>query len=159
MFESSSKNRKSWNRRQMVWQCIPNIWNNRWKWFGSCHGGFTWRNAYWKRQRRVECSRRHISWDERWKMGWLRDWPRDRRVAGSIPETTNLAFWLIALDKLQIPMCSCLPSSMNWNQLAGGETLWALLPRSLTQDSISCLKGCMHSWNILKKLMSKICPA
>ena len=25
MFESSSKNRKSWNGRQMVWQCIPNI--------------------------------------------------------------------------------------------------------------------------------------
>ena len=29
MFESSSKNRKSWNGRQMVWQCIPNIWSNR----------------------------------------------------------------------------------------------------------------------------------
>ena len=41
------------------------------KWFGSCHGGFTWRNAYWERRRRAECSRRHISWDERWKIGWL----------------------------------------------------------------------------------------
>ena len=49
MFESSSKNRKSWNGRQMVWQWIPNTWSNRWKWFGSCHGGFTWRNAYWER--------------------------------------------------------------------------------------------------------------
>ena len=25
MFESSSKSRKSWNGRQMVWQCIPSI--------------------------------------------------------------------------------------------------------------------------------------
>ena len=25
MFESSSKSRKSWNGRQMIWQCIPNI--------------------------------------------------------------------------------------------------------------------------------------
>ena len=71
MFESSSKNRKSWNGRQMVWQWIPNTWSNRWKWFGSCHGGFTWRNAYWERRRRAECSRRHIFWDERWKIGWL----------------------------------------------------------------------------------------
>ena len=31
MFESSSKSRKSWNGRQMVWQCIPSIWSNRWK--------------------------------------------------------------------------------------------------------------------------------
>ena len=71
MFESSSKNRKSWNGRQMVWQWIPNTWSNRWKWFGGCHGGFTWRNAYWERRRRAECSRWHISWDERWKIGWL----------------------------------------------------------------------------------------
>ena len=28
MFESSSKNRKSWNGRQMVWQWIPNTWSN-----------------------------------------------------------------------------------------------------------------------------------
>ena len=67
----SSKNRKSWNGRQMVWQCTPNIWSNRWKWFGSCHGGFTWRNAYWERWRREECLCRHISRDERWKIGWL----------------------------------------------------------------------------------------
>ena len=52
MFESSSKNRKSWNGRQMVWQWIPNTWRNRWKWFGSCHGGFTWRNAYQARTQR-----------------------------------------------------------------------------------------------------------
>ena len=71
MFESSSKSRKSWNGRQMVWQCIPNIWSNRWKWFGGNHGGFAWRNTYWKRRRRSECSRRNISWDERWKIGWL----------------------------------------------------------------------------------------
>ena len=71
MFESSSKNRKSWDGRQMVWQWIPNTRSNRWKWFGRCHGGFTWRNAYWERRRRAECSRRHISWDERWKIGWL----------------------------------------------------------------------------------------
>ena len=32
---------------------------------------FTWRNAYWERRRRAECSLRHISWDERWKIGWL----------------------------------------------------------------------------------------
>ena len=61
MLECSSKNRKSWNGRQMIWQCIPNIWSNRWKWFGSCHGGFTWRNLYWRRRRRAECSRRNIS--------------------------------------------------------------------------------------------------
>ena len=29
MFESSSKSRKSCNRRQKIWQCIPNIWSNR----------------------------------------------------------------------------------------------------------------------------------
>ena len=69
MFESSSKSRKSCNGRQIVWQSIPGIWSNRWKW--SCHGGFTWRNAYWERRRRAECLRRHISWDERWKIGWL----------------------------------------------------------------------------------------
>ena len=37
MFESSSKNRKSWDRRQMIRQCIPDIRSNRWKWFrGGC---------------------------------------------------------------------------------------------------------------------------
>ena len=30
-------------------------------------------HIYWERRRRAECSRRHISWDERWnrKIGWL----------------------------------------------------------------------------------------
>ena len=37
MFESSWS-RQSWNGRQMIWQCIPNIWSNRWKWFRGCHG-------------------------------------------------------------------------------------------------------------------------
>ena len=37
MFESSSKNRKSWDRRQMIRQCIPDTRSNRWKWFGGCH--------------------------------------------------------------------------------------------------------------------------
>ena len=71
MFESSSKSRKSWNGRRMVWQRIPNIWSNRWQWFGSCNGGFTWRNAYWERRRRAEWSGGYISWNERWKIGWL----------------------------------------------------------------------------------------
>ena len=71
MFENSSKSRKIWNWRQMIWQCIPNIWSSRWKWFRGCHGGFTWRNAYWERRRRAKWSRRYISWDERWKIGWL----------------------------------------------------------------------------------------
>ena len=55
----------------MVWQSIPNIRSNRWKWFGSCNGGFTFRNAYWETRRRAEWSCRYISWDERWKVGWL----------------------------------------------------------------------------------------
>ena len=38
MFESSSKSRKSWNGRQRIGQCIPNIWSNRRKWFGGFHG-------------------------------------------------------------------------------------------------------------------------
>ena len=29
MFESSSKNRKSWDGRQMIWQCIPDTRSNR----------------------------------------------------------------------------------------------------------------------------------
>ena len=90
MFESSSKNRKSWNRRQMVWQWIPNTWSNRWKWFGSCHGGFTWRSAYWERGRRAECSRRHISWDERWKIGWLLRLEHSESNSGNF-ETNSVA--------------------------------------------------------------------
>ena len=50
MFESSSKNRKSWTGQQMIWQCIPATWSNKWEWFG----GFTWRNTYWQRRRRAE---------------------------------------------------------------------------------------------------------
>ena len=42
MFESSSKIRKSWNGWQLIWQWVPDIWSNRWKWFGGCNGGFTW---------------------------------------------------------------------------------------------------------------------
>ena len=36
MFESSSKNRKSWDGRQMTRQCIPGTRSNRWEWFGGC---------------------------------------------------------------------------------------------------------------------------
>ena len=90
MFESSSKNRKSWNGRQMVWQWVPNAWSNRWKWFGSCHGGFTWRNAYWERRRRAECSRWHISWDERWKIGWLLRLEHSESNRGNL-ETNSVA--------------------------------------------------------------------
>ena len=71
MFESSSKNRKSWNGWQLIWQWVPDIWSNRWKWFGGCNGGFTWGNTDWQSWRRAECSRRYILWDERCKIGWL----------------------------------------------------------------------------------------
>ena len=71
MFESSSKNRKSWGGRQMIRQCIPDTRSNRWEWFRGCHGGFTCGNTYWQRWRRAECSRRYISRDERSKIGWL----------------------------------------------------------------------------------------
>ena len=71
MFESSSKNRKSWGGRQMIRQCIPDTRGNRWEWFGGCHGGFTCGNTYWQRWRRAECSRRYISRDERSKIGRL----------------------------------------------------------------------------------------
>ena len=71
MFESSSKNRKSWDGRQMIRQCIPDARSNRWEWFGGGHGGFTCGDTYWQRWRRAECSRRYISRDERSKIGWL----------------------------------------------------------------------------------------
>ena len=71
MFESSSKSGKSWNGRQMVWQCILDIWSNRWKWSGGCNGGFTWRNISWQRRKEAECSRRYIFRDEICKIGWL----------------------------------------------------------------------------------------
>ena len=48
-----------------------------------------------------------------------RDWSRDRRVAGSIPEITNFRT-NIALSKLQKLWCPCSPSSIHWYQLASG---------------------------------------
>ena len=65
MFESSSKSRKSRDGWQMIWQWVPDIWSNRWKWFGGCNGGFTWGNTYRQNWRRAKCSRRYILWDER----------------------------------------------------------------------------------------------
>ena len=71
MFEGTSKSRKSWNGRKMIWQCIPDVWSNRWKRFRVCHGGFLWGNTYWQQWRRAECSGRYISWDKGCKIGWL----------------------------------------------------------------------------------------
>ena len=48
---------------------------------------------------------------------WLRDLPRDRRVAGLIPETTD--FLTISCGQASNALVSlCSPSSVNWYQLA-----------------------------------------
>ena len=87
MFESSSKSRKSWNGRQMIWQCIQiffflnlffdysrpqratnkglsqtpqyNPKGKRWKWLRGCH------------DEEKRCLRWYVSWNERCKIGWL----------------------------------------------------------------------------------------
>ena len=70
-FESSSKSRKSWDRRKMTRQCIPNFWCNRRKRSRDCHGGFAQRNTYWQGWRRAEWSHRCIEWNECSKVGGL----------------------------------------------------------------------------------------
>ena len=45
MFESSSKNRKSWNGRQMFGNEFQILGATDENDLESCHGGFTWRNA------------------------------------------------------------------------------------------------------------------
>ena len=64
LFETSSKSRKSWSGRKMVWQWIPNSWCNRWKWFKGCHGSFALRNTYWQGWGRSKWSYRCIPWNE-----------------------------------------------------------------------------------------------
>ena len=46
MFESSSKNRKSWIENRWFGNAFQILGATDENEVGSCHGGFTWRNAY-----------------------------------------------------------------------------------------------------------------
>ena len=116
-------------------QWIPNTWSNRRKWFGSCHGGFTWRNAYWERGRRAECSRRHISWDERWKIGWLLRLEHSESNRGNFETNSvanrkpmqirenrhNVAESRFLCDNLSKSILNTLKASQIWNGCASQE--------------------------------------
>ena len=91
MFESSSTTRKSRNRRQMVWQWIPNtcratdendlevamvVLRGR---THMCKTKKSWVHKHW-----------HISWDERWKIGWLLSLEHSESNRGNF-ETNSVA--------------------------------------------------------------------
>ena len=85
---------------------------------------------------------------------WLRFRPVDRMVSGSIPN-----FLTNSSGQATNALVSLFTKQWNWYQLASGlgvhETRWALMPRSLTQESISWSKGCMQSWNMFRKKNQK----
>ena len=82
---------------------------------------------------------------------WLRDWPGDRRVAGSIPETTDSL--TNSSGQVTNALVSLFTKQYNWYQLANGLGVrhWAFMPRSLTQESTLWPKGCIQSWNMFRK--------